>query len=119
MSRSETRVPLDLLFRRLAGEMRQLEQDGLKLEGWISGALQERNEAMPPVSAALQNLDRLLQTLGELGLLFEGLAVEIREAPVLDLENAIGQVRLRDLTIALVGGSSVEGAAASGEVDFF
>ena len=75
MSSGDTRVPLDVLFRRLAGEMRQLERDGLKLEGWISGALQERDEAMPPVSAALQNLDRLLQTLSELGLLFEGLAV--------------------------------------------
>jgi len=91
----------------------------LRLEGWISGALQEREEAIPPVSAALQNLDRLLQTLSELGMLFDGLAREIDAAPDLDLDRALSQVRLRDLVQALRGERTALPAPSVGEVDLF
>ncbi|SFE08627.1 hypothetical protein [Roseivivax sediminis] len=119
MSEPSDTVNLDVLFRRLAGEMRQLEQDGLRLEGWITGAMKETDEVMPPVSAALQNLDRLLQTLCELGLLFDGLADEIEQPPVLKLDRAIHKVRLRDLSLALTGAAMPCDAPVSGEVDLF
>lgn len=121
LNQRDTSVPLDVLFGRLAAEMRQLECDGLRLEGWITHALEERDVVTPQVSAALQNLDRLLQTLVELGLLFDVLARDIEAPPILDLHDAMRGVRLRDLTEALVGAAPTRTAErdGSGEVDLF
>ncbi|MHA6323954.1 hypothetical protein [Roseivivax sp. CAU 1753] len=95
-------VALSQLLRRLASEMAQLEEQSLSVEHCMT-ALINRTEGQDEVSASLQNLDRLVQTLAELQGFLNRVADTVPEGVLVDLDAAASAVKLRKLSSNLMG----------------
>lgn len=112
-------VPPHRFFARLAAEMRSLERHGLGIEDWITLMLARDGGDVSTPSAALQDVDRQVQVMRELALLFDRLAGGRSWPLPEELDRALEGVRVKHLARALRGLDGADPPSESGCVDLF
>ena len=113
-------VPPGLLLIRLSEEMATCAQLLTAIEFEVAGMIQAVPVRNSPAPEALQNIDLLAQTLGDLTACLAGLGTVALPAPAATdwAEPALGAIRLEDLRRRLTG-QAVRQDPAQHAVEFF
>ena len=116
-------VGLDQLCARVAEELAVLREHGRRLEDAIARSILGDEPTTRDTLANLQQIDLMVQTLGELGGFVAGLGAMMPEQEAVNVNPLLARLTLRDLADTLAGHPRrpVVGSDGSvnGEVDLF
>lgn len=116
-------IPLDRLFGFVGAELRDLRDEGRRLEDAIALALLDGETTRREALGNLQKIDLIVQTLGELSAYVTALAEHLPMVPAVDVHDILGRITLRDLAVKLSGHQRQpvidDLGRISGEVDLF
>ncbi|GHF48947.1 hypothetical protein GCM10017056_20620 [Seohaeicola zhoushanensis] len=116
-------MPLAQLVSLVADELRDLRDEGRRLEDAIAHAILDHEPTRREALGNLQKIDLIVQTLGELSAYVLALADQVPEAHPVEVHDMLARITLRDLAGKLAGHPRQpvvdEAGRISGEVDLF
>ena len=115
--------PLRVLLARIADELHDLQENGRVLEDAIGRTILGEEPTTSATLANLQEIDMIVQTLGELGTFVHSVTGVMDDHHTVDANMALSRIKLRDLARKLSGGARQpivnDHGEISGEVDLF
>jgi hypothetical protein len=114
----EIAAPLPDVFRRLEGEISRIEEMARRVEDVVADLLSEQDKETKSARVALQEIDLLIQSSGDIKLFLACLGSSTESLPLLSLTSALCRVRLDRVRSSLAGASDSHPAIA-GEASFF
>lgn len=108
------------VLRRIANELRELEQLTSRIEATLLGVLTSHVEQVEGDLSDVQHLDRQAQSLIDIAGFLERLGDALPPDQMVDLTNALSQMSLSDVAAALEQGkNSLQSANGGGDVELF